>query len=122
MSRRRTRQRPARPVTAAEPLPSRDTPGTALAVPEPDAGYPRALTPAELGTEGDDTALTADLGEALRKLPPCQHCGGFHARACPRVKSMAFHPNGALAQVEFWADGRWTDANIVWPEDVETVS
>jgi len=32
----------------------------------------------------------------------CMHCGGYHARACPRVKRLEFHPNGTPAVVEFW--------------------
>lgn len=48
----------------------------------------------------------------------CQHCKGLHARACPRVKTMSFHPNGGLAAVEFWPDGQWSDAQVIWPEDV----
>lgn len=42
--------------------------------------------------------------------PPsvCQHCGGVHTRACPRVKATSYHENGKLAQVEYWQD---------WPKD-----
>lgn len=46
-------------------------------------------------TEDERTALDAAGG-------PCAHCGGYHARACPRVKRLAFHPNGGAAEVEFW--------------------
>ncbi len=83
-----------------------------------EPGYPRVLTPAELGVDADDTALTAELAAELRKVPACEHCGGRHARACPRVKSMAFHPNGQLASITFWADGRWSPDHVVWPEDL----
>ncbi len=49
----------------------------------------------------------------------CEHCGGLHARACPRVARMRFSSsNGKLIEVEFWADGQWDDSNVIWPEDV----
>lgn len=31
---------------------------------------------------------------------------------------MTFHPDGKLAEVEFWPDGQWSDAYIIWPEQV----
>lgn len=48
----------------------------------------------------------------------CQHCGGAHARACPRVRSLTWHPNGTLAGVEFWPADRWPQADIMWPEQL----
>jgi hypothetical protein len=48
----------------------------------------------------------------------CNHCGGSHARACPRVRRMEWHENERLAAVEFWPPGRWSDDTIVWPEDL----
>jgi hypothetical protein len=80
--------------------------------------YPRQLTTAELTGGKDDTQLTAELAAALRKVPACSHCGGRHTRACPRVKRMEFHPNGALASVEFWREGQWSDTEIIWQEDL----
>lgn len=80
--------------------------------------YPRQLTTEELTGGKDDTALDAELAAALRKLPVCTHCGGRHTRACPRVKRMQFHPNGALAAVEFWPAGKWDETEIIWPEEL----
>ncbi len=34
----------------------------------------------------------------------CTYCGNIHAHTCPRVRAMEYHPNGALARVEFWPD------------------
>jgi len=51
-------------------------------------------------------------------VPACSHCGGRHTRACPRVKRMEFHPNGALASVEFWREDQWSDTEIIWQEDL----
>lgn len=80
--------------------------------------YPRHVTVEELTGGKDDATLTAELAAKLLQIPQCQHCGGRHARACPRVKRMSFHPNSALAEVEFWPEGKWTDADIIWPEDL----
>ncbi len=33
---------------------------------------------------------------------------------------MSFHPNGSLASVDFWPDGKWSDDGVIWPEDLET--
>lgn len=103
----RRRARRQMPVRRPSPLPEPVT-------------YPRQLTTEELTGGKDDTQLTAELAAALRKIPVCNHCGGRHARACPRVKRMEFHPNGALASVEFWADGKWPSGEIIWQEDLET--
>lgn len=85
---------------------------------EPDDVYPRPMTAAELGADGDDDTLTAELAEALRKIPACTHCGGRHDRACPRVRRLKFHPNGSLAEVEFWPDGKWPTVGIIWPHEI----
>lgn len=55
-------------------------------------------------------------GEEFEKSK-CVHCGGAHLRACPRVRRMRFF-KGTLVEVEFWADGDWPTADIVWPEEV----
>jgi hypothetical protein len=71
----------------------------------------------------DQDVLTAEENAALRARfdagQACQHCGGLHARACPRVRELSFHPNGVIAQVRFWADGEWSDAAIIWPEELD---
>ena len=48
----------------------------------------------------------------------CDHCGGCHARSCPRVKRLEFHQNTTLAVVEFWPDGKWPADTVQWPEDL----
>lgn len=68
----------------------------------------------------DPDAIPADLAEQIARLKPCTHCGGRHTRACPRVRRMKFHPNGTLAAVEFWPEGKWSDEHVIWPEDMET--
>lgn len=65
-----------------------------------------------------DSVLPADLAARVKAAPRCGHCGGVHVRACPRVKRMAWHPNGQLSDVEFWPDNRWSDEHIIWPEQV----
>jgi hypothetical protein len=48
----------------------------------------------------------------------CDHCGGGHARACPKVRRFEFHQNGNLAVVEFWPAGKWPDDAVQWPESL----
>ena len=64
----------------------------------PTANQPHPVTPM--------TATTTEGEWELFKAQRCSHCGGAHARACPRVKRMEWHPNGQLAAVEFWPDGK----------------
>jgi hypothetical protein len=63
---------------------------------------------------GEEIAEAWDLFRERR----CEHCGGVHARACPRVQRLEFHTNGNLAAVTFWAPGRWPEDGIQWPEDL----
>lgn len=65
---------------------------------------------------------------ALPGLPPtittvwdqrvCQHCGGLHSRACPRVRRIAYGTDHKPVEVEFWPDGRWPTDGVIWLEDV----
>jgi hypothetical protein len=64
--------------------------------------------------------LAADLKARFDRGEACRHCGALHARACPRVRRMTFHPGGSLAGVDFWADGKWSDEGLIWPEDLHT--
>lgn len=45
----------------------------------------------------------------------CEHCGGIHKRACPRVKRIERHPNGNLTAVDYFS--KYDETGIVWPED-----
>lgn len=46
----------------------------------------------------------------------CRHCLGVHSRACPRVRRIRYTDSGAVSEVEYWPEGRWTDDFIIWPE------
>lgn len=49
----------------------------------------------------------------------CEDCGGYHLRACPRVKREVKLGNGNRTEIEYWPRVEWEDADyIVWPEDV----
>lgn len=71
------------------------------------------------GVEGLPQELRDKMRGVFDKGGACKHCGGIHNRACPRIRRMAFHPNGALSEVEFWPDRKWSDDAVVWPEDVQ---
>jgi hypothetical protein len=46
----------------------------------------------------------------------CQDCGGFHLRACPRVKSQEWLGNGNRVKVEYFAE--WDESSVIFTEDV----
>lgn len=75
-------------------------------------------------TERNMTNLPPELRLLLLQRifdnPPnviCQDCGGYHLRACPRVKRKCFHANGNLIEVEYWSDRDYDDSETVYPED-----
>ena len=45
----------------------------------------------------------------------CPDCGGVHQRACPRIQSQEWHPNGNRVSVTYFK--RYDDTGVVWPED-----
>lgn len=65
-----------------------------------------------------DGRLTVEERAEVLKLPACQHCLGRHARACPRVRELRFHPTGTIAVVKFWPDGKWPTDQVIWPEQL----
>lgn len=73
---------------------------------------PEALT-------ADDAIKAAEYFQAHfeRHTPKvCEHCGGLHARACPRVKKLVRHVDGSWLEVEYWPDDQWPKTNVVFPE------
>jgi len=46
----------------------------------------------------------------------CEDCGGYHLRACPRIKREVKFGNGNRTEVEYW--DKWDESNTVYPEDV----
>ena len=49
----------------------------------------------------------------------CEHCGGLHKRACPRVKRLVVARtgpgDGRWTEVEYWP--AYPDTGVIWPED-----
>ena len=71
-----------------------------------------------LRDQSQHRALTGVEQAELEKEPACVHCGGFHARACPRVKRIAFHAgSGQIAEVEYWPHSEVSWTGVVF-EDV----
>lgn len=81
--------------------------------------HPSAIQVAQPDPDPD---LTPEEQKAARdqwRTGKCTWCGGLHLRACPRVRSFEFANDGkTVTRVEFWPDGQWPDANIIWPEDM----
>jgi len=48
----------------------------------------------------------------------CIWCGGFHLRACPRVKRIVWRNKEEPAEAEYWPDGQWPKDNVIFPEDI----
>jgi hypothetical protein len=66
-------------------------------------------------TAEEKMTLRVIFGELPDK--PCADCGGFHWRACPRVRRQAWSANGTVrTEVEYWA--RWDDSEVFWPEEI----
>lgn len=49
----------------------------------------------------------------------CNHCGGYHVRACPRIKRIEWHSNGHIAVVEFWADNEVNWSGVIFEDEAE---
>jgi hypothetical protein len=77
--------------------------------------------------DADDVAalLARDKNTGLTDFEArqCQHCRGLHSRACPRIKRIKYDTErgGAVAEVEYWRDDEWSDAHVIWPEDLGVI-
>lgn len=71
----------------------------------------------DLSREEKRQARLVFEGRAPNGQVACVHCGGVHLRACRRIKSLAWHPDGSLIAAEYWPDGQWSEDGIVWPEE-----
>ena len=68
--------------------------------------------------------LTKEERRALKALgifserpeSACEDCGGYHLRACPRIKREVKLGNGNRTEVEYWET--WDESNTIYPEDV----
>lgn len=73
------------------------------------------------GLDGGEEALSltraekADARLLFEAGTACEHCGGLHQRACPRVKRIEKHPNGNVTAVTYWR--KWDQTGVVFPED-----
>jgi hypothetical protein len=56
-----------------------------------------------------------DAQEIFAAGNACEHCGGIHKRACPRVKRIEKLGNGNVTAVEYFR--KYDGTGIVWPED-----
>jgi len=55
-----------------------------------------------------------------KEHPPCQDCGGVHARACPRIRSVhtMINDQGIVVsrEVTYWPPGQWEHHCIFWDD------
>lgn len=60
-----------------------------------------------------------ELASQFTGRPPCTHCGGYHARSCPRVKRIIFRSPDDVQEVEYFPAKEWPeDFPVVWPEEL----
>jgi hypothetical protein len=52
----------------------------------------------------------------------CFYCTGFHAKYCPRVREIEFHPNGNLARVAYWHDNQVDWSGVVFDNPPEAAA
>jgi hypothetical protein len=60
-------------------------------------------------------AEKADARVMFEAGAACEHCGGLHKRACPRIRRVDKHPNGNVISVSFWR--KWDESSVIFPED-----
>lgn len=56
-----------------------------------------------------------------KEHPPCDDCGGVHARACPRIHKirLKIDEKGIVTEreAEYWPNGHW-EANVIFWDDI----
>lgn len=56
----------------------------------------------------------------VRPQHPCEDCGGYHLRSCPRVRRIVLIGEGPgtgnRVETEYW--NQWDDSEVIYPEDV----
>lgn len=84
----------------------------------PIKSLPRIAPAPHTGLDPDDIRALLEVDETTKRTVfeerQCQHCGGVHDRACPRVKRLVFTPSGAILEVEFWP--KWDERFTIYPE------
>lgn len=76
----------------------------------------------------DRVKARAKAAQMILESDPCMWCGGYHDRACPRIKRVKFHIDGTIPdwrrnveEVEFWPDESWIDSGVVWPNELQAI-
>lgn len=85
-------------------------------------------------TDGLDPEAAKDLLEPFRKKSAypgvegewttafaeqqCEHCKGLHTTKCPAIRRIAYHENGRVAEVEYFASGMWPAGDVLWWDDI----
>lgn len=60
------------------------------------------------------------------KTKSCDHCKGYHTRACPRVKRITFYPpdpDGVMQvkEVEFFPHGEWPHESVIFADSLPII-
>ena len=70
---------------------------------------------AKLSSEERRVIIAAQIFSE-RPDSPCDDCGGYHLRACPRVKSQEWLGNGNRVKVEYFET--WDDSSVIFADEV----
>ncbi len=63
-----------------------------------------------------DKPLTPQEVAAIRAMPVCAICGGWHHGLCRRITEAWFYPSGGIKHALL--QDEWDDARTLWPEDL----
>ena len=92
-----------------------------MTMPRPGDALEAAQVMAHLGLLSRQRAMSQALTDEQRETledgdDACMHCGGYHARSCPRVRRMEFHANGVMSAIEFWRADQIDWTGVLWTD------
>ncbi len=94
------------------------SPASQPGMPESAQNWATIQRLAQIKEAAQHRPLTEEEQAELDSEAPCNHCGGFHSRACPRVKRIAFRLNGqGVQEVEYFPASEIDWTGVVF-EDV----
>ena len=94
------------------------SPASQPGMPESAQNWATIQRLAQIREAAQHRPLTAEEQAELDNEAPCIHCGGFHSRACPRVRRIVFRQGGqGVQEVEYFLASEIDWTGVVF-EDV----
>lgn len=63
-----------------------------------------------------ESVISVEQLEFFKEENRCSHCGGWHHRACPRVRRIKFRAPGDIEEIEFWES--WPRDGVVFADEL----